>query len=179
MPGVTAYFNRWTCYAEAQRRAAQSGPTVVRHGRAGPLRVLISHLANPLLLLLAVTAAISLLLHQSTDAIIIVVIVAMSVALWVFQRISFAAGRLGTRPATAVSADIRLIDMQGLECDSAVLSGEGLPTTKTTEPVSASGDRWSLRLAHFPGRSCGQAARTVLSSEPGAIRLGAEVIAPP
>ena len=32
--------------AEAQRRAAASGPNVVPHGRAGPLRVLVSQLAS-------------------------------------------------------------------------------------------------------------------------------------
>lgn len=67
--------------AEATRRAAAAGPNVVRPARLGPLRLLLSQFANPLLILLAVTALISLVLGQSTDAAIILAIVALSVGL--------------------------------------------------------------------------------------------------
>lgn len=83
--------------AEAQRRAAASGPNVVAHGKAGPLRVFASQLANPLLVLLAVTAVISLVLGQSADAIIILGIVAISVGLGFFNR-RLAGAKVRRRP---------------------------------------------------------------------------------
>jgi len=169
--------------AEAQRRAAQFGPNVVPHARAGPLRVLISQLANPLLLLLAATAIISLALHQSTDAIIILIIVAMSVGLGFFNEyrslqvvaelghrlrrtavalrdgnatvvdaISLVPGDIiALRLGDIVPADVRLVDAQGLECDEAVLTGEGVPTPKSFEPASGSGGPLELQSCAFSG----------------------------
>ncbi|MBC5828639.1 MAG: HAD-IC family P-type ATPase [Candidatus Eremiobacteraeota bacterium] len=72
--------------AEAQRRAAEFGLNVLPKERSGPVRVLASQLASPLLLLLAATAVISLVLGQSNDAIIILIIVAMSVGLGFFNE---------------------------------------------------------------------------------------------
>jgi Mg2+-importing ATPase len=72
--------------AEAGRRSASSGPNAIPAARAGPWGVLVSQLANPLLLLLAATAAISLVLGESTDAAIILVIVVMSVGLGFFNE---------------------------------------------------------------------------------------------
>ena len=72
--------------AEAARRLAAAGPNDVPRDRRGPLRVLASQLANPLLLLLAATAIASVVLGESTDAIIILVIVALSVGLGFFNE---------------------------------------------------------------------------------------------
>ncbi len=181
--------------AEAQRRAAASGPNVVAHGRAGALRVLASQLANPLLVLLAVTAVISLVLGQSADAIIILVIVAMSVGLGFFneyrslqvvaeldERLRRTAIALRDGNATVVDAaslvpgdiialrlgdivpaDVRLIDVQGLECDEAVLTGEGVPTPKITEPASVSGGPLELPSCAFFGTVvCAGTARGIV-----------------
>ncbi len=169
--------------AEAQRRAAELGPNVVPHARAGPLRVLVSQLASPLLILLAATAVISLVLGQSTDAVIILIIVAMSVGLGFFNeyrslqvvaeldqrlRRTAIALRDGTaavvdaaslvpgdvialRLGDIVAADVRLIEAHGLECDEAVLTGEGMPTPKSTEPANASAGPLELPSCVFFG----------------------------
>ena len=61
--------------SEAARRLAQCGPNALLGHTAGPLDVLIGQLKNPLLLLLAATAIIALVLHDRTDAAIILGIV--------------------------------------------------------------------------------------------------------
>jgi Mg2+-importing ATPase len=66
---------------EAVRRLAQFGPNALRGHTAGPLDVLIGQLKNPLLLLLAATATIAVALRDSTDAVIILGIVVLSVGL--------------------------------------------------------------------------------------------------
>jgi Mg2+-importing ATPase len=40
-----------------------------------------------------------------------------------------------------VPADVRLLEVTGLECDESVLTGESLPVDKTTDSVPA-GHRW-------------------------------------
>ncbi len=66
---------------EARRRLAETGPNALRVHRARALPVLWRQLRSPLLLLLAVTAALSGALGDSTDAIIIGVILLASVGL--------------------------------------------------------------------------------------------------
>ncbi|HVN13587.1 MAG TPA: magnesium-translocating P-type ATPase [Kineosporiaceae bacterium] len=66
---------------EARRRLADAGPNVLRVHRARALPVLWRQLKSPLLLLLAVTAALSGILGDRTDAIIIGVILLASVGL--------------------------------------------------------------------------------------------------
>ncbi|MGN6132136.1 MAG: magnesium-translocating P-type ATPase [Nocardioidaceae bacterium] len=67
--------------AEARRRASLVGPNAVRTHRAQALHVLVGQLRSPLLLLLTAAAAASYFLGQRTDAVIIVVILALSVGL--------------------------------------------------------------------------------------------------
>jgi P-type Mg2+ transporter len=67
--------------SEAARRLAQFGPNALLGHTTGPLDVLIGQLKNPLLLLLAATAIIALVLHDRTDAAIILGIVVLSVGL--------------------------------------------------------------------------------------------------
>jgi Mg2+-importing ATPase len=72
--------------AEARRRAVAEDRNVIPRARSGPLHVLGAQLANPLLALLAVTAVVSLVLGESADAAIVLVIVAMSVGLGFFNE---------------------------------------------------------------------------------------------
>ncbi len=192
---------------EAQKRAAQSGPNAVAQKRAGPLPVLLSQLKSPLLVLLAVTALISLALGESTDAIIILVIVAMTIGLGFFNEyrslqvvaeldqrlrrtaIALRDGKaaivdaaslvpgdiIALRLGDIVPADVRLIDAHGLECDEAILTGEGVPTPKTTEPASGAGDPLELPSCAFSGTvvragaARGVVVRTGLGTELGKI----------
>ena len=66
---------------EAARRLEQAGPNaLVSHG-ARPLRILLNQFHNPLLILLIGTAVASAFVGEKTDAIIILTIIGMSVAL--------------------------------------------------------------------------------------------------
>jgi len=67
--------------AEAARRLRVAGPNAVRSHRVHAWSVLASQLRSPLLILLAVTALASAFLGQSSDAIIIGVILAASVGM--------------------------------------------------------------------------------------------------
>ncbi len=66
---------------EAAARLAALGPNAVLSHGARPLRVLWRQLRNPLLILLAAAALISILVGQGVDAAIILVIVCLSVGL--------------------------------------------------------------------------------------------------
>jgi Mg2+-importing ATPase len=72
--------------SEVQRRAVAAGPNAIPPARSGPLRVLAAQFANPLLVLLAATAAASIALGESSDAVIILAIVTMSVGLGFFNE---------------------------------------------------------------------------------------------
>jgi Mg2+-importing ATPase len=67
--------------AEQARRRQLMGPNAVRTHRAHLLPVLVRQLRSPLLLLLAVTAAVSFFLGERSDAVIIGVILVLSVGL--------------------------------------------------------------------------------------------------
>jgi len=66
---------------EAVRRLAETGPNAVRTHKAGPLSVLGRQLRSPILILLIVTAGLSLLLGDVTNSIVIGVILVASVGL--------------------------------------------------------------------------------------------------
>jgi P-type Mg2+ transporter len=66
---------------EAERRLADVGPNVVADRRGRWYSVLLRQLANPLLLLLAATAIVSILLAERSDAVIILCIVGLRVGL--------------------------------------------------------------------------------------------------
>ena len=67
--------------AEAGQRLAGAGPNAIRTHRARPLRVLGRQLRSPILLLLFVTALVAAFLGDSTDAVVIAVILVVSVGL--------------------------------------------------------------------------------------------------
>ena len=66
---------------EAARRLAEAGPNAVRSHEARLLPVLLRQLRSPLLVLLAITAALSFVFGQRSDAVIIGLILAASVGL--------------------------------------------------------------------------------------------------
>lgn len=72
--------------AEAARRLQADGPNELMSHAVGPFGVLESQLKNPLLLLLAGTATLSLVLRDATDAAIILAISALSVGLGFFNE---------------------------------------------------------------------------------------------
>jgi len=66
---------------EAAARLSRDGPNALPSHVKGPFDVLLGQLKNPLLLLLAATAVISIFLRDATDATIILAIVVLSVGL--------------------------------------------------------------------------------------------------
>ncbi|MEU9891047.1 magnesium-translocating P-type ATPase [Sphaerisporangium sp. NPDC051011] len=72
--------------AQARTRLTVAGPNAVRTHRARGLTVLVRQLRSPLLILLALTAAASAMLGESTDALIIAVILTASVGLGFFNE---------------------------------------------------------------------------------------------
>jgi P-type Mg2+ transporter len=72
---------------EAARRLAAVGPNAPRVHGVRPVRILLRQFNNPLLLLLGATAVASILFGERTDALIILVISAMSVGLGFIKRL--------------------------------------------------------------------------------------------
>ena len=66
---------------EAARRLAEFGENVLHKHRAQPLRVLARQFASPILLLLIATAIVSVFLGETTNAVIIAVILVASIGL--------------------------------------------------------------------------------------------------
>ncbi|ODQ99967.1 magnesium-translocating P-type ATPase [Mycobacterium intermedium] len=153
--------------AEAKARLGTFGPNSVRTHRVSALALLGRQLNNAVLVLLALTAALSYLLGDSTQAVIIGVILSVSIGLSFFNeyRAERASAALHDRvrhtavvlrdgksirmDVTAlvpgdvirlilgevVPADTRLITVNGLECDEAILTGEATATQKVSEPT--------------------------------------------
>ena len=71
---------------EAADRLRRSGPNALQSHGARPLAVLARQLRNPLLILLTGTAVVSGFVGETTDAIIIMVIIGMSVGLGFFNE---------------------------------------------------------------------------------------------
>ena len=73
--------------AEAERRLAQHGPNTLAADTSGHIvRLLLRQFGSPIVLLLVAAAFLSLLLHDPSDAAIILVIVAVSGLLGFWQR---------------------------------------------------------------------------------------------
>ncbi|OYN74665.1 magnesium-translocating P-type ATPase [Mycolicibacterium sphagni] len=155
--------------ADASARLARHGPNALRTHRVRAIAVLGSQLRNAVLILLAVTAAIAFFLGDSTQAIIIGVILVASVGLgfvneYRAERASAALHSSVHHSAVVrrdgqfcrvdvtdlvpgdvirlalgevVPADIRLIDVNGLECDESILSGESSASEKSTQSVNS------------------------------------------
>ena len=152
---------------EATSRLARVGPNSVRTHRVSAVAVLKRQLNNAVLGLLAVTAALSFFLGDSTEAIIIGVILVASIGLGFVNeyRAERATAALHSRVhhntavrrdghltnidvnalvpgdvirlelGELVPADVRLIDVNGLECNESILTGESTAAEKSVEPV--------------------------------------------
>lgn len=151
--------------AQADERLARVGPNSVRTHRVSALTVLRRQLNNAVLGLLAVTAVLSFFLGDSTQAVIICVILVVSIGLGFVNeyRAERATAALHSRvhhnavvrrdghltkvdvnalvPGDVIElelgqlipADVRLIEVNGLECNESILTGESTATEKSTE----------------------------------------------
>jgi Mg2+-importing ATPase len=168
---------------EASRRLHAVGPNaVVSHG-ARPFQVLLRQLKNPLLILLAAAATVSVFVGEGVDALIILVIVCLSVGLGFVNEyrsekavealhssirhtsVTTRGGRISAVDVTelvpgdvveldigeVVPADIRLLGVNGLECDEAVLTGESVPAPKVSEPSGRPDSPLDLNSCCFMG----------------------------
>ena len=120
--------------AEARRRLEAYGPNAVRAHRVQPWSLLWRQVRSPLLLLLALTAAVSAFVGEGTDAVIIGIILAASVGL------GFGNEYRAERAAVALHLQIR---------HTCVVVRDGRPrwsTSPTSCPATSSScgsGRWS------------------------------------
>lgn len=153
--------------AEAARRLATAGANVFHSRRASPWRVLERQLRSPILILLFVTAGVSMLLGEVANALIIGAILVASIGLGfvnefraeraadaLHDRIRRTAVVMRDRKTTqedvadlvpgdivhlamggVVPADIRLLSTEELACDESIVTGESLPSAKSTDQV--------------------------------------------
>lgn len=193
--GTTAY---GLSVEEADERLRRFGPNAVRTHRVSVGAVLKRQLNNAVLALLAVTAVVSFFLGDSTQAIIIGVILVVSVGLSfvneyraeragaaLHSRIRHTAvvrrdGRFCRADVSAlvigdvvrlelgelVPADVRLIDVNGLECNESILTGESTPTEKSTAPPRRSASIADAANLAFMGTvvSSGEATAVVYAT---------------
>jgi len=152
----------------AGQRLAQYGPNALGTHRVRVGAVLFRQVRNPIMILLLGAALVSALSGGGTNAVIILVIVALSVGLGFFNEFRAEVAMEALRgkirqeaevrrdgktcrvPVTAlvpgdvvslrigalVAADLRLLEVDELECDEGVLTGESMPVVKSTAPVS-------------------------------------------
>jgi P-type Mg2+ transporter len=154
---------------EVARRRARFGPNAVRTHRVSALAVLGRQLRSALLMLLLVAAAVSFVVGERIDAVVIGLILAVSVGLGFANeyraeragaalhdriRHETVVVRAGRRRAVdvvelvpgdvvhlqlgrIVPADVRLFEVERLECDESVLTGESVPVQKRVAAVAA------------------------------------------
>ncbi|GLP80601.1 magnesium-translocating P-type ATPase [Mycobacterium antarcticum] len=155
--------------ADASARLKRYGPNALRTHRVSALAVLGRQLNSALLGLLAATAILSFFLGDTTQAVIIGVILGASIGLgfvneYRAERASAALhsqvhhravvrrdGQFTTVDVTelvrgdvirlalgeAVPADVRLLEVDGLECNEGILSGESSASEKSLPVVNA------------------------------------------
>jgi Mg2+-importing ATPase len=168
---------------DAHERLERVGANTLQTHGVRALAIFASQLRSPFLVLLLVTAVVSVFFGERTDALIIFLISGLSVglgfvseyrsaravdALHAQLRHTIVALRDGEETVLDVTelvpgdvvrvgvgdvvpADLRLIAVNGLECDESVLSGEALPAEKSTEPVTNPASPLDLPSCAFMG----------------------------
>lgn len=188
--------------AEAAARLARVGPNSLRTHRLSAWAVLRRQLNNAVLALLAVTAAMSYFLGDSTQALIIGFILLVSIGLGFLneyraERASAALhscvrhyavvrrdGRTvrldvnGLVPGDVIElslgelvpADIRLIAVNGLECNESILTGESAAAEKTSLPASLESALADITDLAFMGTvvTAGDATGVIYATGPAA-----------
>lgn len=158
---------------KAARRLEQHGPNEVAESKkTNWVGILFHQLANPLVFILVLAAAVALLAGETIDTLVIAGVIILNTAIGFFQeyRAETAIRALRERAApkaevirrckdrdcadlsipTAevvpgdvivfdtgdrIPADARIFEAAALEIDEAMLTGESLPSAKTTEPL--------------------------------------------
>ncbi len=93
--------------AEAARRLRQDGPNAVgREGHRGPLAILVSQFASPLVLILLAASLVSFAVDDQVEAAIILTIVLMSAALGFVQEARSAAAVEALQARLALKATV-------------------------------------------------------------------------
>lgn len=183
---------------EAAARLVRMGPNSVRTHQVSAIAVLKRQLNNAVLGLLAVTAVLSFFLGDSTQAIIIGIILLVSIGLGFVNeyRAERATAALHSRVhhntavrrdghltkvdvntlvpgdvirlelGELVPADVRLINVNGLECNESILTGESTSTEKSLEPVPGGVDLADAANLAFMGTvvSAGDATAVVYAT---------------
>jgi Mg2+-importing ATPase len=123
-PGLTS--------AEAARRLRADGPNSVGHeGRRGPLSILVSQFASPLVLILLAASLVSMAVGDRVEAGIILAIVVMSAALGFVQEARSAAAVEALQARLALKATVvrdgkqQDLPIAGLVCGDLVVLGAG------------------------------------------------------
>ena len=183
---------------EAAARLAHDGPNSLRTHRVSPWAVLRRQLNNAVLALLAITAVLSYFLGDSTQAVIIGIILAVSVGLGFVNeyRAEKATAALHSRVRHSalvrrdgqfvkvdvndlvvgdvlrltlgelVPADVRLITVNGLECNESILTGESTAAEKSP------GDQAYMGTVVSAGDATGVVSATGLNAQFGRIAAG-------
>lgn len=147
--------------AEADARVQQHGPNLLAEHRLRALSVLWRQLRNPLLLLLAATAATSIVLREHADAVIILAIIAMSTGLGFINEYRSERAMLDLRSHVHHRA-IVFRDGARQSADVAQLVPGDVVELATGDVVPA-----DVRIFEARGLECDQ---SVLTGEPQAVR---------
>lgn len=183
---------------QASMRLARTGPNSVRTHRVSAWAVLRRQLNNAVLALLAGTAILSYFLGDSTQAVIIGIILFVSVGLGFlneyraerataalhsrvrhtamvrrdgeFQRLDVNALVPGDiirlELGELIPADVRLMSVNGLECNESILTGESAAAEKSTEQSTLGAELLDAANLAFMGTivSAGEATAVVYAT---------------
>ncbi|MGW4531989.1 magnesium-translocating P-type ATPase [Nocardia sp. NPDC004340] len=153
--------------AEYTRRAGVFGPNAVRTHRVRLGSVVTRQLRSPLLLLLAVTAAVAFFLGERTDAVVIGVIVAMSVGLGTINE--FRAGQAADALRDRIRHRVVVVrDDVARSIDLVELVPGDIVDLRAGELVPA-----DLRLLSSTGLHCDE---SVLTGEPEPVRKSPDAV---
>ena len=148
---------------EVQARLSRYGPNLLAEHRLRALAVLWRQLRNPLLLLLVVTAVISVILKEHADAYIILAIIAMSTGLGFFNEYRSERAMLDLRSRVHHRAIVWRDGTRQAVDVAQIVPGDVVEVT-VGDVVPA-----DIRLFEVHGMECDQ---SVLTGEPQAVAKG-------